>query len=277
VKIAFWLFISFVISGGVAIAQQPPVHGLWVPNTPTILDLPSRGEALRNFCRDHHINEVYLSYTSQNGGAAEEQEIEKLINLLHHDHIRVEALLSSKDADEAGKHRDDLLAHVNEVLSYNQHHEHQRFDGIHLHIEPQDRLENQGAGKVAYLPGLLQTFLDVRNLADIHQLTVNADIPVKLLKTTPDQRRALMTSMTRLTLMLDGVPADKLGNVASQSMETAYQGLDGANSAMMAIGLRASDYPGQLPAMLEAVQQALGASPHFLGWAWHSYNEAGQP
>jgi hypothetical protein len=276
VKIAFWLCISFVISAAAASAQNPPVHGLWVPNTPNLLDLPSRGEALRNFCRDNHINEVYLSFTSQNGGAAEQQEIEKLINLLHHEHIRVEALLSSKDADEAGKHRDQLLAHVNEVLTYNQHHEHQRFDGIHLHIEPQDRLENQGPGKVAYLPGLLQTYLAVRNLADIHQLTVNADIPLKLLETTPEQRRALMTSVTRLTLMLEGVPADKLSSVAAHSMVLAYQGLDGSNPARMAIGLRASDYEGRLPAMLESVQQALGNNPHYLGWAWPSYEEAGQ-
>src|SRR5271163_401334 len=91
--------------GHTAVAQEPLVHGLWVWKTPTLLDLPSRGEALRDFCRAQQVNEVYLSFSSQNGGAAEEQEIEKLIGLLHHAHIRVEALLSSTDADEPGKHR----------------------------------------------------------------------------------------------------------------------------------------------------------------------------
>src|SRR6202020_329228 len=102
-----------------AAAQEPLVHGLWVWKTPILLDLPSRGEALRDFCRAHQINEVYLSFSSQIGGAAEEQEMGKLIELLHRSHIRAEALLSSTDADEPGKHRDKLLAHVNEVMSYN--------------------------------------------------------------------------------------------------------------------------------------------------------------
>ena len=79
-----------------AVAQQPPAHGLWVWKTPTILDLPARGEALRDFCRSQQINEVYLSFSSQNGGAAEQQEIQKLIALLHKSHIRVEALLSEQ-------------------------------------------------------------------------------------------------------------------------------------------------------------------------------------
>ena len=59
---------------------------------------------------DHNqINEVYLSFTSQNSAEPEQQEIEKLIELLHKSHIRVEALLSSTDADEPGKHRDKLM------------------------------------------------------------------------------------------------------------------------------------------------------------------------
>ena len=38
-----------------ALAQQP-VHGLWVWKTPTLLDLPSRGESLRDFCRSEIPN-----------------------------------------------------------------------------------------------------------------------------------------------------------------------------------------------------------------------------
>ena len=72
-------FLAALVYVSTAVAQEPPVHGLWVWKTPTILDLPARGEALRNFCRSHQINEVYLSFSSQNGGAAEQQEIQKLI------------------------------------------------------------------------------------------------------------------------------------------------------------------------------------------------------
>src|ERR1700761_9864583 len=112
-----WALASLTLLCSFAAAQEP-VHGLWVRKTPILLDLPSRGEALRNFCHANQIDEVYLSFTSQNGGSAEQQEIEKLIDLLHHAHVRVEALLSNPDADQAGQHRDQLMAHVQEVLAY---------------------------------------------------------------------------------------------------------------------------------------------------------------
>src|ERR1700761_9514373 len=109
-RITFPLLVAMICFSPGAVAQQSPVHGLWVWKPPIILDLPSRGEALRDFCRSHQINEVYLSFSSQNGGTAEQREIDKVIGLLHHEHIRVEALLSSTDADEPGKHRDKLMA-----------------------------------------------------------------------------------------------------------------------------------------------------------------------
>jgi hypothetical protein len=252
--------------------------------TPTLLDLPARGEALRDFCRSHQINEVYLSFSSQNGGSAEEREIQKLIGLLHHSHIRVEALLSSTDADEPGKHRDKLLAHVNEVFSYNRGHVHERFDGIHLDIEPQQRQENKGPGNLGFLPNLLDTYRAVRVVAEQNQMTVNADIPNKFLKGDVSQRQGLMSSLPRLTLMLyelsspgDGestaAQADKLRQASARFMDMAYQGLNGTNLAKLAIGLRTPDYQQQLPSMLKVVQDTLSGNPHYLGWAWHSYND----
>ncbi|HTZ56677.1 MAG TPA: hypothetical protein VMB49_01205 [Acidobacteriaceae bacterium] len=277
-------FLTLFYACPAANAQEPSVHGLWVWKTPIILDLPSRGEALRDFCRSNHINEVYLSYTTQNGGSAEQQEIAKLIGLLHHDHIRVEALLSSADADEPGKHRDKLMAHVNEVLSYNEAHRREKFDGVHLDIEPWQRQENKGSGNLAFLPALLDTYRAVRTLAEQNQMTVNADIPTKLLKGDSSQRRQLMSSLPRFTLMLyelsspsDGKStaeqAAKLRQAGSNFMEMAYQGLGGANLARLAIGLRYPDYQQQLPAMLKTVQDAFSGNPHYLGWAWHSYND----
>lgn len=268
-------------------AQEPLVHGLWVWKTPILLDLPSRGEVLRDFCRSQQINEVYLSFSSQIGGAAEEQEMEKLIGLLHKSHIRAEALLSSTDADEPGKHRDKLLAHVNEVLSFNREHPHGRFDGIHLDVEPQQRQENKGPGNLGFLPDLLDTYRAVRVLADQNQMTVNADIPNKFLKGDLNQRQALMSSLPRLTLMLyelsspgDGestaAQTDKLRQASEKFMAMAYQGLNGSNLAKLAIGLRDPDYGQQLPNMLKVVQDALSGNPHYLGWAWHSYNDAPQ-
>ena len=260
------------------------VHGVWLWRTPILLDLPARGEALRDFCRSNQINEVYLSFKSQNSAAPEQQEIEKLIGLLHKSHIRVEALLSGADADEPGKHRDKLMGHVNEVVTFNREHSHQRFDGIHLDIEPQQRQENKGAGDLGFLPNLLDTYRAVLAVAEQNQMTVNADIHIKFLKGDTSQRQALMSSLPRLTLMLyelsspgDGqstaAQADKLRQTSTKFMDAAYQGLSGTNLAKLAIGLRTADYQQQLPDMLKVVQRTLAANPHFLGWAWHSYND----
>jgi hypothetical protein len=270
-----------------AVAQEPSVHGLWVWKTPIILDLPARGEALRDFCRSQQINEVYLSFSSQNGGAAEQQEIQKLIALLHKSHIRVEALLSSIDADQPGKHRNKLMAHVSEVVTFNREHAKDRFDGIHLDIEPQQRQENKGPGNLVFLPNLLDTYRGVRAVAEQNQMTVNADVPNKFLKGDLNQRRALMSSLPRLTLMLyqlsspnDGesstAQADKLRKASENYMQMAYQGLSGGSLAKLGIGLRTPDYGQQLSAMLELVQDALSGNPHYLGWAWHSYNDVAQ-
>jgi hypothetical protein len=287
VVIVFTVLAAGLVFVHSAVAQQDFVHGLWVWKTPILLDLPSRDEALRDFCKAQHINEVYLSFSSQNGGAAEQQEIDKLIGLFHKSHIRAEALLSSTDADEPGKHRDKLLAHVNEVVSYNREHPRARFDGIHLDIEPQQRQENKGPGNLVFLPNLLDAYRAVRVLADQNQMTVNADIPNKFLKGDLNQRRALMSSLPWLTLMLyelsspgDGespsAQADKLRQASEKFMDLAYQGLSGPNLARLSIGLRNPDYGQQLPSMLKLVQDTLGGNPHYLGWAWHSYNDVAQ-
>jgi hypothetical protein len=282
-RITFSLLVAMICLSPGAVAQQSPVHGLWVWKTPIILDLPSRGEALRDFCRSHQINEVYLSFSTQNGGTAEEREIQKLIGLLHKSHVRVEALLSSIDADEPGKHRDKLIAHVSEVVTYNRGHEKEKFDGIHLDIEPQQRQENKGPGNLTFLPNLLDTYRAVRAVAEQNQMTVNADIPNKFLKGDLSQRQALLSSLPRLTLMLYQLSSPgsadqegKLRQASQQYMDMAFQGISGSNLAQLAIGLRTPDYGQQLPEMLKVLQDVLGANPHYLGWAWHSYNDVAQ-
>src|ERR1700739_1862847 len=242
-RIAFSVLAAVLclVPGAAAQGQSHQfVHGIWVWRTPILLDLPARGEALRDFCRSNQINEVYLSFTSQNSAAPEKQEIGKLIELLHKSHIRVEALLSSADADQPGKHRDKLMGHVNEVVTFNREHSHQRFDGIHLDIEPQQRQQNKGAGNLGFLPNLLDTYRAVLAVAQQNQMTVNADIPNKFLKADASQRQALMSSLPRLTLMLyelsspgDGqstaAQADKLRQASTKFIDAAYQGFNGDN------------------------------------------------
>jgi hypothetical protein len=113
---------------------------------------------------------------------------------------------------------------------------------------------------------------------------VNADIPNKLLKGDAAQREALLTSVDRVTLMLyelsspnDGQSNDaktlKLQHAAERYLGLAYEGLNDSNLAPMVIALRTADYREQLPAMLKTLDDRQRANPHYIGWAWHCYND----
>jgi hypothetical protein len=266
-----------------AAADTTPVHGLWVWKGPSILADAHGADALLQFCRAQGINEAYVS-VSDHGDLSELNQFSALIERLHGAGIRVEALISSTDADEAGKHRDKLLEHVRQIVQFNRSHATTRFDGIHLDIEPQQRPENKGPGNLGFLPGLTDAYRAVRAVAEGAQMSVNADIQNKLLKGTLAQRRLLLSSMPRLTLMMyevshptDGdTPAQKAAKAqqaSQQFLAMAYEGLQDPNLARMAIALRTPDYGALLPEMLRGLEQSDSTNPHYLGWARHAYND----
>ena len=285
------LFLLVGLASLQASAQTTPSHGLWVWKTSTVLTAPGSAEALRKFCRSHEISEVYISFSAPGGAqgrAAEDALLANSIRELHKSSIRVEALLSSTDADQPGKSREKLLNHIRDVIQFDQHHPKSAFDGIHLDIEPQQRPENKGPGNLSFLPGLVETYRAARILTAQAGLTINADIQIKLLKGDLSQRRSLLTSLPRLTLMLYELssPADgatpqqqqeKLLNKSKETIEAAYDGITGSNLAGLAIGLRTPDYEQRMPQMLQAVDSALRNNPHYLGWAWHSWNDEAKP
>jgi hypothetical protein len=262
-----------------------PIHGLWVWKGPAILTAPQGAERLRDFCRAERINEVYISALSH-GELENVAALTTAIELLHRSNVRVEALLSSTDADQAGKHRDRLLDHVRAIAKFNQQHPGSRIDGIHLDIEPQQRAENKGAGNLGFLPGLAAAYRDVRALAEPAGLTVNADIQNKLLKGSADERRQLLQSLPRLTLMLYELndakgrrfdeEAATLRAASRRFLDMAYDGLHDPGLAQMVIGLRTPDYAEMLPRMLESLDEANGTNTHYLGWARHSYNDVAE-
>jgi hypothetical protein len=258
-------------------------HGLWVWKSASVLEAPRGAEQLQHFCQSEGINEVYVS-VSPSDGASLESQLVPLIALLHRSNIRVEALLSSENADEPGRHREKLLDHVREVMQFNQNHPTDRFDGIHLDIEPQQRPENKGPGNLRFLPGLVDAYRAVCAQCERAQLTANADIQNKLLKGNVDERRMLLSSLPRLTLMLyelsspdDGDPIEKkkekLRTASQKFLDMAYEGLGDANLAKMVIALRTPDYGELLPQMLKTLDEANRANPHYAGWARHSYND----
>ncbi len=265
-------------------ADSALIHGLWVWKSPTVLEAPGAAEALRDFCKSEGINEVYVSISAQSE-AGEEEQLARMIALLQGARIRVEALLSSTDADEPGKHRETLLEHARIVVQFNARHPGERFDGIHLDVEPQQRPENKGAGNLRFLPGLVDAFREVRGIAEPAGMTVNADIQNKLLKGDRKERRMLLTAVPRVTLMMyelsspgDGESAeqmaDKVQRVSQDYLAMAYDGLSGENLAKMGIALRTPDYGELIEQMLKRLDEANGTNPHYLGWARHSYNDS---
>jgi hypothetical protein len=288
VRVCCWLSVGIVTSTFappvlVASTDATPTHGLWVWKSPTVLGAPQGAETLRDFCTSNGITEVYVSVSAK-GGAAQAGELAHLISLLHRSNVRVEALLSSTDADEPGKARDKFLEHVRAIVEFNQQHPADRFDGIHLDIEPQQRPENKGVGNLRFLPDLVETYRAVRAVADPAQMTVNADIQNKLLKGSLAERKMLLSAVPRLTLMLyelssstDGQSAsqkaDKVRNASQQFLDMAYQGLDASNLATMVIALRTPDYGALLPQMLGTLDESNRANAHYAGWARHSYND----
>jgi hypothetical protein len=285
---AFWrgVFSAALCALAVgATAQSAPalVHGLWVWKSSGVLNAPNGAERLRDFSKAQAINEVYLSWSAA-AAPSEEHGFVHAIEILHRAGIRVEALLSSTEADQPGKHRESLLSHVRDVIEFNRNHPGNRFDGIHLDIEPQQRPENKGPGNLRFLPGLAGAFGDVRKLAEPAGLTVNADIQNKLLKGDTAQRKLLLSSVPRVTLMMyelsspnDGETPEQKAAKAAQSSQKflamAYDGLGDRGRAKMAIALRTPDYGDLLPQMLMALVQANRSNPRFLGWARHSYND----
>jgi len=282
-----WIFYSFFLGAfslsAFAGAASSLIHGLWVWKSPTVLEAPRGAEALGDFCKSGGINEVYVS-VSEGSEASEESELARLIALLHRSNIRVEALLSSVDADEPGKPRETLLRQVQEIVQFNQKHPADRFDGIHLDVEPQQRPENKGAGNLRFLPGLTDTFRAVRGVAEPAGMTVNADIQNKPLKGDPGERRMLLSAVPRVTLMMyelsspgDGESveqkAEKVEKASQKFLDLAYDGLGDRNLARMVIALRMPNYGELLPQMLKKLDDSNCANPHYMGWARHSYND----
>jgi hypothetical protein len=266
-----------------AATNNGPVHAMWVWKSPTVLAQANAAESLGAFCQANGINEIYISVNGSMD-ATGQSRLDHLIEVLHATKIRVDALFSSTDADEGGAHLTKLLTEVSAIESFNQSHPQQRFDGIHLDIEPQQRPENKSSGNLTFLTGLVNAYSQVKQLAAKDGLTVNADIQTKLLKGNPDQRKMLLTSLPGMTLMLyelssptDGQSEDakaaKLQSESQKYLQMAASGLDAAQLARISIGLRTPDYGDLLPQMLQVLDEADGANPMYGGWARHSYND----
>lgn len=290
-RAAFRWLLPLLLMGAVSVSlgatEDEPLHGLWVWSGPSILRSPEDLQRLTHFCQAQGVNEVYLAVTER-GEMMDPRLITQAIELLHHSGVRVAALLSSESADEPGKHRQKLLDAVTQIVDFNRSPSRERFDGIHLDIEPQQRPENKGAGNLRFLPGLTDAYRAAAALAGSAGLPVEADIGKKLLEGNPAEREMLLSSLPRFNLMLyelsspdDGrstaEKSDKVQQVSEKLLAMAYSGLRAPHLATIVIGLRTPDYGPLLPAMLDVLDATNHANPHYAGWARHSYNDTLHP
>jgi hypothetical protein len=256
-------------------------HGLWVWHGAAVLAPADGATKLREYCRTRGIDEVYIA-VSDRGKMLLDRPVSDTIQLLHAANIRVEALLSSDSADEPGRHRDKLIAQVQDVAAFNRQHPGSRFDGVHLDIEPQQRAENKGPGNLLFLTGLVQAYRGVRAAAG--GLSVDADIQTKLLKGSSTQRRELFEALPRLTLMLyeldapgahldSAAKARQVQSASQKFLAMAYADLPDTGMANLSVALRTPDYGAELPGMLAALDDANGTNSHYGGWAQHAYND----
>ncbi len=277
------VFLTLAFIAATDAQEKPLARGLWVWKGPTVVATEQGTKALRDFCVAQSINEVYISVSAQ-GDPDANAHLARAIAELHRAHIRVEALLSSEEADEPGKHRDKLLDHVREIVAFDAQHPAARFDGVHLDIEPQQRPENKGPGNLRFVPGLVDAYRAVLAVAQRANLTVNADIQNKLLKGDRAERKMLLTALPHFTLMLYEVssPTDgespeqqeqKIVDASEKFIAMAYDGLSGVHLATLTVGLRTPDYGEHLSEMLHAIDAANRVNPHYDGWARHSYND----
>jgi hypothetical protein len=256
-------------------------HGLWVWHGSAVLAAADGAAKLRDYCQSRGVNEVYLA-VSDHGAMVLDRRVIDVIHRLHASNIRVEALLSSDSADEAGRHRDKLIAQVHAVAGFNRENPGSRFDGVHLDIEPQQRPENKGPGNLIFLPALVQTYRAARAAAE--GLSVDADIQTKLLKGSSTERRELFESLPRFTLMLyeletpdahrdDAAKTQQVQSASRRFLAMAYADLPAGGMAKLSVALRTPDYGAELPAMLNALDEANRSNVHYGGWAQHAYND----
>jgi hypothetical protein len=239
---------------------------------------------LRDFCQANGINEVYVS-VSANSGENEDARLVHLIELLHGLHVRVDAVLSSTDADQPAR-RDAFLSQVNRIREFNRRNPANRFDGLHLDIEPELRPENKETGSLKFLPDLVATYAAVRGLAETANLDVMADVHVKLLKGSQAQRTMLLSALPRFAVMMyevsrpaDGASTDQMADQVRKStkaiLDQTFEGLDAATLGQLVIGVRTQDYGKQLPRMLDVIQESNRDDPRYGGWAVQQRESSG--
>jgi hypothetical protein len=265
------ILLALACAGDARAADVRSARGLWVWKTTQLFAQDPDGAALGAFCRAHGISEIYLAVARP---VLVHASLPRVLRTLARAQVSVEALLG-----EASWYRPDqrhvLVERINDVLAYNVSHSDARFTGIHLDIEPQQLLENQGDDNLRFLPDFIATLGAGRDAAARGGLSLAADIPRKLLRAPIADGLALFAACPRLVLMLYELkPSLPGGSAVPSIVQHAREAIAWARSSgkgSITVGVRVADHAGRLEAVLAQIDGALRGNGEFHGVAVHDY------
>jgi hypothetical protein len=203
-----------VLPGAVPAEAGPLRHGMWVYGvagragetcslTRSLLDDDPQAMDLVRFCEGNQITELYLALGPR-AIALSDPRLPNFIAALKRSGRRVEATVGcTRDDCRTGPWR----TRIEQVKAYNDRPEtNERFDGIHLDLEPWVGTCPPPPQKCDYswVPDLIRYYQDASSALEGTGLTLAADISgVKVIsdRIQPQERQALLDAATRLVLM----------------------------------------------------------------------------
>ncbi|WP_437677005.1 hypothetical protein [Sorangium sp. So ce131] len=203
---------------GAAISQPAGVrHGIWVYSVYSaaggaLLDTDPNGSQLAAFLGAHDINEVYLSVANNAFGSLPDRARVRafVAGLRGVPGVRVEALIGQPTVGEYPIKKDHMLARINQIAAYNVEASSaaERFDGIHLDLEPwvgrmqQPALYAEIVGDLVSAFDLAAAEITARPESYNQGMSLAADIGGLFYDRQPsDARQSLLLAAGRLVLM----------------------------------------------------------------------------
>lgn len=160
----------------------PAQRAMWINQTPyDVVRVPAERDYVLAFASCFNINEFFLSVTFQCpspdscsiGGSTYRQQLRDTIRAAHQAGIRVHALSGHPELALSANHI-QVLARIQAVLAFNNGGSlDEKFDGIHLDVEPyalQEYKDAERQGQWDIVRDILVQFLDM-NAAAVSELT----------------------------------------------------------------------------------------------------------
>lgn len=257
-------------------AKTVTPRGVWVWKTERFLEEGPSRQALLAMRRAGQVERVYLSLDrSMLDGFPGHAGVANLVSLLHLSGMRVSALVGDGGWIYPAK-RERLTGALEKIASHNRAVEPgQRFDAVHLDIEPQalpEWKEGGAAKKQELLSLLLDTVKEARSRLSAPEASIplEVDIPVSYGKISPTDLDGIVGAADTVVVMAYGIrDADRLTEVLGEEMDVASR-----QKKHFVVGLRAKDFSGQeeLERLVSEMQGRLQGLPSFGGFAVHDFD-----